>query len=260
MRRRTVFALISSIFLAGISASSGSIAWANNANLTAAEEILGSARTLVPHKATYKIKISIASGTLETDVRQTDDGFSAQSVIQPSGFASLLMRGAIKEHSEFRLSESGVRPVKYQSDDGLSNDKAKMDFAFDWDNEVVAGTVNDVRYEYPLDSEVHDRVSIQYQLMHNLLAGSSGENYSMLDGDELKELSITTIGTREIKVPFGKFDAVGIRHQAANSKRVTTLWCAEKLGYLPVLIEQHRRGKRRVRAVLTNYVATDNPQ
>jgi hypothetical protein len=42
-----------------------------------------------------------------------------------------------------------------------------------------------------------------------------------------------------------------------NSTRVSTLWFAEELGYLPVLIEQHRKGKRRVRAVLTHYAATD---
>jgi hypothetical protein len=33
------------------------------------------------------------------------------------------------------------------------------------------------------------------------------------------------------------------------------LWCAEKLGYLPVMIEQHRDGKLGVRAMLATYEA-----
>jgi hypothetical protein len=31
------------------------------------------------------------------------------------------------------------------------------------------------------------------------------------------------------------------------------LWCVEELGFLPVLIEQHRKGKLRVRASLRKY-------
>ena len=54
-------------------------------------------------------------------------------------------------------------------------------------------------------------------------------------------------------MPYGRFDAVGIQHQAEGSKRITTLWCAEELGYLPVLIEQSRKGEVKVRAVLRDY-------
>ena len=55
----------------------------------------------------------------------------------------------------------------------------------------------------------------------------------------------------------GEFDVIGIRHQAEGSKRATTLWCAAELGYLPVVIEQHRKGKLRVRATLTDYTPTE---
>jgi hypothetical protein len=209
--------------------------------------------TIVPHAAKYKIKISIASGTLKTVVRETDDGFAVNSVIRPTGLARLIARGTIEESSRFNVTEAGVRPMVYASSDTLSSDEKVMDFVFEYPLNRVVGTVNADSYEYPLDGEVHDRVSIQYQLMHNLLTGAADSDYAMLDGDELKKLQISKIETKRIKVPFGSFDAIGIRHQAEGSKRVTTLWCAEELGYLPVMIEQHRKGKRGVYAVLTNY-------
>ena len=56
-----------------------------------------------------------------------------------------------------------------------------------------------------------------------------------------------------MKVPYGRFEATGIQHQAEGSSRITTLWVVEELGYLPVIIEQHRKGKLQVRAVLTDY-------
>lgn len=209
--------------------------------------------TIVPHTARYKIKISIASGTLHTVVRESDDGFVANSIIKPTGLARIIARGSIEENSRFVVTDEGVMPMIYSSSDTLSSDEKDMDFVFNRDENRVSGNVNDELYEYPLDVEVHDRVSIQYQLMHNLLTGTPDADYALLDGDELKMLQISKMETKRIKVPFGTFDAVGIRHQAVNSKRVTTLWCAEELGYLPVMIEQHRKGKRGVHAVLVDY-------
>ena len=104
-----------------------------------------------------------------------------------------------------------------------------------------------------LDGDVHDRVSLQYGLMYDLLNGGERAEYFLQDAEELKPLSISNIGTKAVKVPFGRFNAVGIQHQRQGSSRVTTLWCVEELGYLPVIIEQHRKGKLRLRAVLTKY-------
>ena len=78
----------------------------------------------------------------------------------------------------------------------------------------------------------------------------------MLDGDELKLLNVTNVGIKTVEVPFGSFEVTGIQHSKKDSTRVTTLWCAEKLGYLPVIIEQHRKGKLGVRAVLASYEPT----
>ncbi len=211
--------------------------------------------TLVPHEAEYRIKISIASGTMRTIVRETNDGFDVRSVLKPKGLARVFMDGTIEESSVFSAGTSGVRPKVYASSDTLSKRHKVMDFVFDWQNGVVTGTINDEVFEFDLDGDVHDRVSIQYQLMHNLLSGASSTEYAMLDGDEIKDLEITIAEPRTIEVPFGTFEAIAVRHQTAQSNRVTTLWCAEELGYLPVLIEQHRDGKRRVRAELTSYVA-----
>ena len=209
--------------------------------------------TLVPHTATYKIKISIASGRLKSNVQKTDTGFSVVSVIEPTGLANLFLRGTIEERAQFEMGPHGVLPRYYSSNDQLTKGKPVQDFTFDWDGGLVGGTVNDEFYEYELSDNMRDRVTIQYQLMHNFVSGIEIDEYRMLDGDEVKDLTVTSLGTKEIKVPFGRFEAIGVQHQAAGSKRVSTLWLAEELGYLPVLIEQHRKGKRTVRAVLTNY-------
>jgi hypothetical protein len=76
----------------------------------------------------------------------------------------------------------------------------------------------------------------------------------MFEIDRLRPVNITIVDQKTVEVPAGRFEVIGIRHQAEGSKRATTLWCAAELGYLPVIIEQHRKGELRVRATLTDYV------
>ncbi len=208
---------------------------------------------LVPHAAQYKIKISLLGGTLDTRVYDVGDGYMARSVITPTGFASVLMSGSIVEQSEFKLSPAGIRPHHYESVDTLTKDAKPMTFDFDWQARAVTGDIGDESFRFEFEDAVHDRVSIQYELMLDLLRGEETTHYALLDGEELKELTVTNIGRKRLRVPFGEFEAVGIQHRAGNSSRVSTLWCVEELGYLPVVIEQHRKGKLRVRAELTDY-------
>jgi hypothetical protein len=206
--------------------------------------------------AEYKVKISLLSGSLRTEFTESGSGFAARSVITPTGLANILMNGSIEEYSEFSADEDGVRPHHYESADTLSKDHKRMTFDFNYESNTVTGTINDENFTFDFDGPVHDRVSIQYALMLDLLNHKPGGQYALLDGDELKQLTVTDIGRKKVRVPFGEFEAIGIQHRAAESSRISTLWCVEELGFLPVIIEQHRNGKRRVRAELTDYVST----
>ena len=211
------------------------------------------AQSLTPYNAEYKVKIMILSGKLFTEFRRTEEGFMARSVVQPSGIAKLFVGGDIEESAWFGTGDGGVIPDKCRSVDSISSDKKVMDFQFDWDRQQVAGTINDEPHLLELDGLVHDRVSIQYELMLDLLNDEPDHNYMLLNEDELRPILVTNIGTKTIKVPYGKFSAVGIQHSTEDSSRKTTLWCVEELGYVPIMIEQHRDGKLRVRAVLKHY-------
>jgi hypothetical protein len=144
-------------------------------------------------------------------------------------------------------------PFAYRSNDSISSDKESSEIQFDWDSRKASGTVNGQAYQSDLDALSHDRVSIQYALMHDLLNDTPNNSYRLFEVDKRKTLNVRSIGARQVKVPAGTFSAVGIQHQAENSSRVTTLWCVEELDYLPVIIEQHRNGKLRVRATLRRY-------
>lgn len=208
---------------------------------------------LTPHTAEYKVRISVLGGRLHTRFQTTDNGYLAESVIEATGMSRLIARGSIREKSWFAERDGSILPIQYRSADTLTGGTDVVDLDFNWRANEVTGYINGEDFQATLDGEVHDRVSLQYGLMYDLLNGGASEKYFLQDAEELKPLSIRNVGTKAVNVPYGSFEAVGIQHQREGSSRVTTLWCVEKLDYLPVIIEQHRKGKLRLRAELTNY-------
>jgi len=214
---------------------------------------------LTPHTAEYKVKISLLGGRLSTRLARTADGYVATHLIEPTGLAGAITSGDILAESEFRADGDGVLPLHYRGDDEVSSDKLRVDIEFDWDTQRAIGhyqTKDDpepVDVDDPIDASIRDPVSIQYELMVDLANGGSDSQYVLYEHDRIRTLTVSRIGTRTIETRAGSFDAVGIRHQAGNSSRSTTLWFAEQLDWLPVMIERHRKGKLQMRATLLRY-------
>ena len=210
---------------------------------------------LTPHTAQYKVRISVLSGRLSTELRATKDGYVANHVIRATGLSRLLTRGKMDVTSEFASASDGVKPIAFRSVDTIRKDP-DVDIRFNWDTNEATGTVGADEIVLQLDGIAHDNVSIQYELMHDLINGGAEQQYTLFDVDKMKVANVRNIGTKQIKVKAGRFEALGIQHQSVGSSRVTTLWCVEELGYLPVMIEQHRKGKLKFRASLLKYTPT----
>lgn len=221
----------------------------------AAAFALPSARAseLMPHRAEYKVKISVVSGQLNTELKATDTGYAATHVIKPTGLSKMFTNGRMSVSSTFRAEAHGVKPVTYHAIDTIGDDPETR-ITFDWNTNEASGTVGDEDVLLHLDGIAHDSVSIQYALMYDLLNGGPDSTYVLFDVDKMRVAEVRNVGTKQVKTKAGQYDVVGIQHQKQGSSRVTTLWCARELGYLPVIIEQHRKGKLNFRATLTEYL------
>ncbi len=211
--------------------------------------------SLTPHKAQYKVKIAVVSGQLNTELTRTPDGYVANHVIRPVGMSKLLTRGTMDVTSTFTNQRDGVKPVTFRAVDTIRKDP-EVNLQFDWTTNQASGTVGKDDVVLQLDGIAHDSVSIQYELMHDLLNGGPSTQYTLFDVDKMRVANVTNAGTKTVKTKAGKYEAVGIRHQKEGSSRVTTMWCVAELDYLPVIIEQHRKGKLNFRATLVSYTPT----
>ena len=212
---------------------------------------------LTPHTAQYKVKISVVSGQLNTELRKTADGYVAHHVIKPTGLAKLITGGTMDVTSTFSSEVGGVKPIRFQSVDTIRKDP-DVDLTFDWSTNEVSGTVGEENVLLQLEGIAHDNVSIQYELMHDLLNGAPDEQYVLFDVDKMRVANVSMAGEKQIKTKAGTFTAIGVQHQKEGSSRITTLWCVEELDYLPVVIEQRRKGKLKFRATLVKY--TPSPE
>jgi hypothetical protein len=223
----------------------------------AAIALPAAASGLTPHRAQYKVKISVVAGELDTELRRTEAGFVAHHVIKPTGVSRMLTRGTMDVSSTFTSVTTGVQPVSYHAIDTIRNDP-EAHILFDWDTNQASGTVGDEKVVMQLEGISHDAVSIQYELMHDLVNGGPDAAYVIFDVEKMRVVNVRHSGRKTIDTPAGRFDVVGIEHQKEGSSRITTLWCAAELGYLPVVIERHRKGKLLFRAMLTEYVPIED--
>jgi hypothetical protein len=220
----------------------------------------GASTRLTPHAAEYKVKISILGGRLSTRLSATEEGYEANYLVEPKGLAAIIANGNIEATSHFVDTTIGFLPDRHQTADSISDDKIQATLDFDWDTEAETGTVtgqlNGEDVEQSLDSIVHDFVTLQYEIARDLKNGTIEDEYILFEPDELKPVEISTVGNDRLKVPYGQFDVIGVRHQGKGSSRTTTFWFAPDLDYIPIVIERHRKGKTLFRAVLDEYTAS----
>ena len=165
----------------------------------------------------------------------------------------MLTNGKMEVSSEFTIADDGLRPVSYHAIDTIGDDP-EAQITFDWQTNQARGTVGDEDVVLQLDGLSHDAVSIQYDLMYNLINDKPTTTYVLFDVDKMRVANVRNVGKKTVKTKLGNFEVVGIEHQKEGSSRKTILWCAPKLDYLPVVIEQQRKGKVTFRASLTEYV------
>lgn len=207
-----------------------------------------------PFSAEYRVKIRGLSGELELSLADEGEECNASSRLQARGLASIFFRGEIDERVSFRIEDGRLLPQHYEAVDSLSGDGERAVIDFDWPERVASETMDGTTRTYDLKDGTVDRLSLQFALMLALEEGRREQTLTVLDGEE-KPLQLVYEDTK-VEVPFGKFEAVKVRHQRPGSSRATVLYCARDLGFLPVRIEQYRKGKLHVRAELVSLSGT----
>lgn len=206
---------------------------------------------LKPSVATYSVEFrGINAGTIAFALRTTAPGqFVYESRSNARGIARLVIRNEVHEASTFALVDGGLQPVSYLLDDGSADTSKDTRLEFDWSARLARGQHENQPLELTLTPGLQDRMSVQVFVMMQLAAGQEPGELAFIDRNEIKSYRYTKEGTERLKTVSGEVDTVIYSSTREGSSRVSKIWYAPSLGYIPVRAEQVRRGN--VETILT---------
>lgn len=212
------------------------------------------APTSAPHpfSATYVVAYrGIEGGMLRMDLRQdaATGHYVFETHVNPNMLARLFIGRDAVERTVLELTPQGMRPLSWETNDGKSGSKGDGQLQFDWQTRRVTGSYEGKPVDLPLAPGTRDRLSIQIVAMTALLRGEQPGTISMVNGDSIKEYTYTRGATEMLDTQLGKLDTVIFESTRKGSNRVSRVWHAPSLEYLPVRAEQIRKGK--VETVMT---------
>jgi Protein of unknown function (DUF3108) len=180
--------------------------------------------------------------TLEL-TRTASDSYTYKSRNMARGIFRLAFPDVISQTSTFTIANGEVRPATYHADDGEPDSDKAVTLRFDWQAGRITGTAEKKPVDLALQSGTQDTLSVQIELMREVAAGRSPKSFWLIDDDQIKEYKYTREGTETLDTPLGNLETVRYRSEHAGSDRVTRLWLASSLGYLPIRAERSRAGK-----------------
>jgi hypothetical protein len=205
-----------------------------------------------PFKITLDVEwrgMSAGTSTLEL-TRENPTEYTYRSSNTARGLFKLAIPDTITQVSHIAIVDGKVRPSSYVGDDGSSSTEKDVALKFDWNAMRVTGVAEDKPVDAALAPGVQDSLSVQVALMCALAAGGSPKSFQLIDKTEVKEYQYTHEGDATLETPAGKLQTVIYTSQRKGAKRLTRLWIAPSLGYLPVRAEQVNKGKRELQLQL----------
>lgn len=163
--------------------------------------------------------------------------FVFESITKPGGIAKLFTRGKVVERSYWQLQENNLVPHEYTYQNS-SDQKRDVKLLFNWQEFEVTNIINGDPWTMDLEENTLDKLLYQLAIMYDLSAGKNSLIYKVADGGTMKTYDVVISGKERLAMEIGVFDTIKV--VITKNNRQTTLWCAEKLQFLPVRIEQRK--------------------
>ena len=148
----------------------------------------------------------------------------------------------IVETSRFRWRDGRPEAIEYdyKQDSAVKSRTRHAAFA---NGEVRVEEGGDA-FHYAIVPGLVDRHAVTLALASDLRRGAQTFDYKVAVKDHVEDMRYERAGDETLKVPAGAFDTVLMRRvgqPGTDRKRVARSWFSEKLGWLPVQIEQSEK-------------------
>ena len=158
-----------------------------------------------------------------------------ESVMEANAVVSLFTASRVTEISRGRIEGSRFVPEYYRYE--KNSKKKDYELSFDYATNVVMRSDNGPAWRAEMPDQLLDKLSYQGQMITDVAANPQTLNYTVADRGKLKDYDIRNLGVEDVETTLGKFRSIKLQRGDKNSKRQTTGWFAEELGWMPVKVE-----------------------
>lgn len=216
----------------------------------------------IPFKASYKVeKYNNVIAVMQLMLQHKDDRIIYTSQTKPKGLLDLFSDDNVFEQStlQWDAEHQQLRLLDYQY---KRAEKAKdnQQFTISWSDTDLAtciGTSRKQAFTLELKSPAWDRLSVQLALMADLNRSDNPRidyHYSIVDNSELSDYQFQFETEQTIKIGSREYHTLKFKRPHDSGKRTTYLWLSPELGYLPVRVEQHKKGELHLSMELAEHV------
>lgn len=205
---------------------------------------------LTPFYALYSVShlgIPVANAELSLEAI-SDQQYLYRSVTTPVGVSSWFFSEKRSEQTLFEFKAGKLKPLnyRYQLEGGSHPREVRVDF--DWTRLRATNTAANHSWRMAIPDNAVDKLSVQLALTLALQAQSEPAlsqvyEYPVADGGHLKTYRFENHGYASVETPVGHYRALRlVGRQQYPGNRLTELWLAPSLGYLPIRIDQAQGG------------------
>ncbi len=218
---------------------------------------------LLPFEVVYNVGNNlINAGSAKLSLKRDGDEWIYNLTTRPKGVFKLTGKGKIDETSVFTVVKSAddnmqMLPKRYSYRQDKEA-KRSVDAWFNWDNNELTYKRRGEEVTESFSDPIMDRLSVTLTVMNELKHRPFEEaKLTVFDNGRIKQVSFVNEGMESISTKIGEIETIRVRSENEGSRRYTITWFAPQLDYVPVKIEQHKRGELVARLTL---VKLTNPQ
>jgi hypothetical protein len=214
--------------------------------LLGAAAVHAEAPVLHPYTATYAVSYrGIEAGTITMQLTREADSnrYTFETRANPSALARLVVGRDAVERTTVELTDDSIRPVEWSLEDGKNGKSGDGELKFDWSSNKVIGEYEGKPVDLPTQPGLQDRLSIQLAVTAALVQGREPTTIVMVNGDRMREYNYKRGTSTQLDTKVGKQDTIIYESTRPNSDRVSRVWHAPALQFIPVRAEQVRKGK-----------------
>ena len=204
--------------------------------------------------ATYKVSYGILRGEMTLELRQ--DGASDyiyETSLSPRGIVSVFRRGSIVETTMLRIEDGELRPLVYRSTDTIANPTRHVVYRFDDPPGRVTGEYKERDVDEPMRPNGHNRISAHVEIMLAMNMGAGMTGVPVFDRARWRDFEFEVLPGQLVKTKLGDFETTEVRYSSVKKNKSSSLYCAQALGYAPVMIIYREDGDIKLKAQLVEY-------